>query len=340
MLPDVRSSPEALRETEGQEVPRVSVVLPTYDSARFLGKAIQSVLDQTFQDWELIVVDDGSTDNTRDVVAAFQDPRIRYVHQENRGAAAALNAGLRLARGAYVAFLGADDRWLAEKLALQVAQLDGLPSKVGMVYADLHLVNLEDGTILGRFLDGREPPRGRVLSQLVRTEGSFIHPCASLIRREVFDRVGLFDEGLRTHEDWDLWIRIATAYEVEALDIPLAVYGRRSSQLTKDIRQMYLDGVEAKLRVLHTHALRPADRRALRHYLAHHHYGYGIKSLDLGWRKEAWKAFLRSLRLRPGERKTYIHLGLPLLSPRLYRWFCTSRERLLPSKRRTERLPR
>ena len=337
---DVKSSPEALPETEGRTAPKVSVVLPTYNSAHFLGTAIQSVLGQTFQDWELIVVDDGSTDNTRDVVAAFLDPRIRYVHQENRGAPAALNAGLRLARGAYVAFLGADDRWLAQKLALQVAQLDGLPLKVAMVYADLHLVSLEDNTVLGRFLDGREPPRGRVLSQLVRTEGSFIHPCASLIRREVFDRVGLFDESLKTHEDWDLWIRIATVYEVEALDIPLAVYGRRPSQLTKDVRQMYLDGVEAKLRVLQTHTLRPSDRRALRHYLAHHHYGYGIKSLNLGWRKEAWKAFLRSLRLRPGERKTYIHLGLPLLSPRLYRWFCISRERLLSSNRRSERLPR
>jgi len=337
---DVKSSPEALPETEGRSVPKVSVVVPTYDSARFLGKAIQSVLDQTFQDWELIVVDDGSTDNTRDVMAAFQDPRIRYVHQENRGAPAALNAGIRLARGAYVAFLGADDRWLAEKLALQVAQLDSLPLNVGLVYCDLHLLDLEDDTILGRFLDGREPPRGRVLSQLVRTEGSFLHPCASLIRREVFDRVGVFDESLKTHEDWDLWVRIAAAYEVEALDHPLAVYGRRPSQLTADIQQMYLYGVEAKLRVLHTQTLRPSDRRALRHYLAHHHYGYGIKFLNLGWRKEAWKAFLRSLRLRPGERKTYIHLGLPLLSPRLYRWFCISRERLLPSNRRSERLPR
>ena len=337
---DVKSSPEALPETEGRTVPKVSVVVPTYNSARFLGKAIQSVLDQTFQDWELIVVDDGSTDNTREVVAAFQDPRIHYVHQENRGAAAALNAGIRLGRGAYVAFLGADDRWLAEKLALQVAQLDNLPLEVGLVYSDLHLLDLEDDTILGRFLGGREPPRGRVLSQLVRTEGSFLHPCASLIRREVFEKVGVFDEGLKTHEDWDLWIRIAAAYEVEALDMPLGVYGRRPSQLTKDVQQMYLDGVEAKLRVLHTYALRPADRRALRHYLAHHHYGYGIKSLSLGWRKEAWKAFLRSLRLRPGERKTYIHLGLPLLSPRLYRWFCLSRERLLPSNRKSEGLPR
>ena len=162
------------------------------------------------------------------------------------------------------------------------------------------------------------------------TEGSFLHPCASLIRREVFDRVGVFDEGLKTHEDWDLWVRVAGAYEVEALDVPLAMYGRRPSQLTKDIQWMYAYGVEAKLRVLYSPTLRPADRRALRHYLAHHHYGYGIKFLNLGRRKEAWMAFLRSLRLRPGERKTYIHLGLPLLSPRLYKWFGIFKERLLP----------
>jgi glycosyltransferase involved in cell wall biosynthesis len=318
-----------------EESPTVSVVLPTYNSAHFLGTAIESVLAQTLQDWELIVVDDGSTDDTRDVVAAF-GPRVRYVYRENGGAAAALNAGIRLARGTYVAFLGADDRWAPEKLALQVAQLDSLPSTVGVVYSDLLLVNLEDETVLGRFLGGREPPRGRVLSQLVRTEGSFLHPCASLVRREVFDNVGVFDESLKTHEDWDLWIRVAGVYEVEALDIPLATYGRHPSQLTKDIRQMYLDGVEAKMRVLRSRALRPADRRALRHYLAHHHYGYGIKALNLGWRKEAWKAFFRSLRLRPGERKTYIYLGLPLVSPRLYRWFSILKERLLPSNRRLE----
>jgi GT2 family glycosyltransferase len=89
---------------------------------------------------------------------------------------------------------------LAEKLALKVAQLDSLPLNVGLVYSDLHLLDLEDDTILGRFLGGREPPRGRVLSQLVRTEGSFLHPCASLIRREVFEKVGVFDEGLRPED--------------------------------------------------------------------------------------------------------------------------------------------
>ena len=329
---DVKSSSKVVQETHAQGFAKVSVVVPTYNSARFLGKALQSVLDQSFQDWELIVVDDGSTDNTREVVAAFQDRRIRYVYQENRGAAAALNAGVRSARGAYIAFLGADDRWMPEKLALQVAQLDSLPLNVGMVYSDLHLYSLEDETVLGPFLEGRKPPRGRVLSHLLDTDGSFIHPCSSLIRREVFDRVGLFDEGLKTHEDWDLWVRIAGVYEIEALDIPLGVYGRRPSQLTKDVQQMYLYGVEAKLRLLRSGTLRPADRRALRHYLAHHHYGYGIKFLSLGRRKEAWEAFFRSLRLRPGERKTYIHLGLPLLSPRLYRWFCILRERLLPSR--------
>jgi glycosyltransferase involved in cell wall biosynthesis len=269
-------------------------------------------------------------------MAAFEDARIHYAHQENRGAPAARNAALKLARGEYVAFLDADDRWTPAKLALQVAQLDSLPSTVGLIYGDLLRLNLEDETVLGRFLGGREPPRGRVLSQLVQTEGSFLHPCSSLVRREVFDKVGVFDESLKTHEDWDLWVRIASAYEVEALDVPLGVYGSRPSQLTRDIRQMYLDGVAAKMKVLRSNILGPADRRALRHYLAHHHYGYGIKALNLGWRKEAWRAFLKSVRLRPGERKTYIHLGLPLLSQRLYRWSSKLRERLLPSNRRAK----
>jgi glycosyltransferase involved in cell wall biosynthesis len=277
-------------------------------------------------------VDDGSTDDTRQVVAVFRDRCIRYVYQENRGAAAALNTGVRLARGAYVAFLGADDRWLPEKLALQVAQLDGLPPTVGLVYSDYEVFDPEDGTRFGRFPGVQGLPRGKILSHLLRPGSFFIHPCATLIRREVFDRVGLFDEGLKAHEDWDLWVRIAAVYEAETLDVTLTLYGDHPNQLTKDIERMYRQGVAVKSKVLRSHTLDPEDRRSLRHYLAAHHCSYGIKLLGLGRRKEAWKAFVSSLRLRPAKREAYIHLGLPLLSPRLYGWLRMLKQRLLPSR--------
>ena len=310
----------------------MSVIIPTHNSRRFLEDAIHSVLEQTFQDWELILVDDGSTDDTGEMAAELADPRIRYVYQHNRGSPAARNTGLKLARGEYIAFLDADDLWLPDKLEKQVAYLDSLPSTVGLVYSNYEMWNPESRARLGPFPGVHGRPRGRVLSHLLRPGSFFIHPCASLIRREVFDTVGLFDESLRTFEDWELWVRIAAAYEIEAQDAVLTLYGQHPNQQTKDVEQMYLYGVEAKLKVLRSHILGPEDRRSLRRYLARHHCSYGVELLGIGKRGEAWKAFLRSLRLQPGARETYIHLGLPLLSPRLYRWFCVFKERLVPRR--------
>ncbi len=315
--------------------PKVSVFIPTYNYGHFLGEAMQSVLDQTFQDWELIIVDDGSTDNTAEVVASFKDPRIRYVYQQNRGNPAARNTALKLARGEYIACLDADDVWFPEKLEKQVAQLDGLPPTVGLVYSDLYLFNDEDGTIIRRFLQGRCPPRGRVLTQLLPEESAFIHDTVALIRREVFDRVGFYDEGLLRYQDWEMWVRIANAYDVEALDEPLGRSRRHSNNAIKGLEEMRRYGHAAKWKVMTSYPLSRQERRALRYNLAYDEYTYGIDLLRLGRRGEAWKAFLRAVQLRPGERKTYIHLGLPLLSRRLYNLLCKSysvvRDRLSPS---------
>jgi glycosyltransferase involved in cell wall biosynthesis len=298
--------------------PKVTVIIPSYNYGHFVGEAIQSVLDQSLQEWELIVVDDGSTDNTREVVAAFADPRIHYVYQQNRGNPAARNAALRLARGQYVAFLDADDVWFPEKLERQVAQLDSLPPTVGLLYSDVYLFNNEDGAIIRRFMQGRRPPQGRILRELLDTEGWFISDTGSLIRREVFQRVGLYDESLWWYEDWEMWVRIAAAYEVVAMDEPVARCRRHSANLSKAPEGMFHHGQAARRKVMASYPLSREERRALEHNLAHHEYLYGIDQLLLGKRREAWAAFRRSLRLRPGERKTYIHLGLPLLSPRLY----------------------
>ena len=116
-------------------MPKVSVVIPTHNRAGFLQAAIQSVLNQTFQDFEIIVVDDASEDQTTEIVRSFSDPRIRYMrHESNKGQGASRNDGIRQASGEYIALLDDDDEWLPEKLAKQVALLDSSPSQVGMIY--------------------------------------------------------------------------------------------------------------------------------------------------------------------------------------------------------------
>ena len=129
-------------------MPVVSAIIPTYNFGRFLGEAIQSVLDQTFTDFELIVVDDGSTDDTREVVGSFNDSRIRYIYQENRGLPAARNTGIKASRGEYIAFLDSDDIWLTQNLELKVKSLDSHPD-AGLVCSDGYNFDDATGAIIG-----------------------------------------------------------------------------------------------------------------------------------------------------------------------------------------------
>ena len=118
--------------------PTVSIIIPTYNRSRLIARAVKNVLNQTYQDFELIIVDDGSTDGTREVVAGFSDERIRYVqHDKNRGEAAARNTGIKVARGEYIASHDSDDEWLHEKLAKQIRAFENCSPEIGVVYTAL-----------------------------------------------------------------------------------------------------------------------------------------------------------------------------------------------------------
>lgn len=126
------------------EKPTVSVILPTYNRAHLVGRAIQSVLDQMYQDFEIIVVDDGSGDNTEEIINGFTDTRIRYVkHQKNKGGSAARNTGIKLAKGKYIAFQDSDDEWLPDKLEKQMKAFKKASDEVGVVYTGFH--RIKDG---------------------------------------------------------------------------------------------------------------------------------------------------------------------------------------------------
>src|SRR5688572_4229057 len=184
--------------------PKVSVIIASYNYGRFVGQAIRSVLDQTWRDREVIVVDDGSTDDTAAVVRTFGDS-VRAIHQANRGLSGARNTGLRAASGQYVACLDSDDLWLPDKLARQVAVLDARPD-VGLVYADAVYFDDASGTSLGRHGERYRHADGHVTADLI-TRGNFIPSPTPLFRRAAVDVVGDFDETLRHSEDWDMWIR-------------------------------------------------------------------------------------------------------------------------------------
>jgi glycosyltransferase involved in cell wall biosynthesis len=222
-------------------MPEISVIIPTYNMANFIQEAIQSVLDQTFSDFEIVVVDDGGTDNTVDVVKAFKDPRIRYIYQENHGVSSARNSGIRASSGEFIAFLDSDDAWLPRSLEIKKELLDVHPD-AALICSDIYLVNVSAGKAVSRFwhdiLFYSSKSVARAAKQPVIeliTRGCFIVPTTTVVRRSVFARVGYFDESLRTWEDWDMFVRIARSFPVLTIDLPLARKRLHTSELTGNL---------------------------------------------------------------------------------------------------------
>jgi len=203
--------------------PAISVVIPTYNRAGLIGRSIQSVLDQTYRDFELIVVDDGSTDDTSSVVAAFRDPRINYVRlRRNRGAGAARNAGIRMARGKFLAFQDSDDEWLPTKLAKQMLIFEQASANLGVVYSDKQRV-LTDGTIT--YHASPTVVRGRLVDPATQFYQVYrVGIQSAVMKRESLDVAGYFNEDMPALEDLELFIRLSKRCDFYHIREPLVKY--------------------------------------------------------------------------------------------------------------------
>ncbi len=206
----------------------ISIIIPTYNRVGRLTAAIESVLEQTDECWELIVVDDGSTDDSERVVGGFKDPRICYIKQENKGVSAARNAGIRNAHGMLIAFLDSDDRWDPRKLEVQLGYLESHP--------DIHICQTEEMWIRnGRRVNPMKKhakPSGWIFTSCLPL--CVVSPSAVMLRREVFDTVGLFDEALPACEDYDFWLRASLHYEIITLPDALTIkVGGHDDQLSR-----------------------------------------------------------------------------------------------------------
>jgi glycosyltransferase involved in cell wall biosynthesis len=215
--------------------PVVSVVIPSYNSACFVCEAVESVLGQTYRDLDIIVVDDGSNDETAEVLDRFRG-RIRYVFQPNQGLSAARNRGIREASGELIAFLDADDVWLPEKLEKQLACLAANP-RAALVHSDVIFWDQEPGD-KHRKENGRSEFDGPCYERFL--VNSRVLPSATVIRRECLAKVGLFDESLRRVEDYDLWFRLARHYELAYVDEALLLYRIHPSSLSRNHLAMRL----------------------------------------------------------------------------------------------------
>lgn len=282
--------------------PRVSVVIPTYNREKLIPKAIDSVIAQTYQNVEIVVVDDGSSDHTLDVIKAY-DRDILYVFQENRGIAGARNTGMQKCSGDYIAFLDSDDYWKPEKLARQMRLFHEHP-EYGLVASQCASVEAD-----GSFREKNRPgTSGWILQSLFRK--NFIRTSSAVITRRCMEKVGLFDATLREGEEYDYWLRIAAVFPIGFINESLAVYVDNPKGASTDS----LAGRLHRLRILEKDYLKQKIPPAMYkrriadtcHYIGRHY-------LERGNRQEGLAFLKRAQRLSPLYLKNLFHLACGML---------------------------
>jgi len=208
--------------------PKVSVVIPCHNHGDYLRSALESVLAQNYSNLEILVVDDGSSDHTRQVVAEF--PHVNYIRQCHSGCSVARNNGIKRSDGDLIAFLDADDLWLPGKLHAQVKHLMKNPD-YGLVYSPIRVLNNSSGVVKWR---PKLYARHATLEKLLVS--NTISTSTVLVRRSCFEKVGLFDPDLGEFQDWEMWLRIASFFNVGVVRKSLAVYRQYRSPLERNVR--------------------------------------------------------------------------------------------------------
>ena len=302
----------------GPATPAVSVVIPAYNAARVLGEALRSVFAQTFRDFEVLVIDDGSTDGTAGVAAHYGD-RVRLLRQANAGPGAARNAGVAASRAPLIAFLDADDVWLPDKLALQARYFAAYP-ETGL----LHTATVAAGnTRASAAPAGMHPPAppSSVFCDLFHTDYD-INTLTVMVRRDVVVEAGGFDERREVHvEDWDLWLRIAAAHKVGYLSEPTAVR-RPGGGMSSDVEKTFRGQAEVIRKITPLCAAacprhREAPGACLRRRWYRFHWELGYARRREGRAAAARRAFLDAIRERPLAAGAWTQLAASVAGPRL-----------------------
>jgi glycosyltransferase involved in cell wall biosynthesis len=292
-------------------MPAVSVVIPTYNMAGWVTDAVQSALAQTFRDVEVIVVDDGSTDNTEEALAPWRD-RIRYIRQDNGGQSVATNTGVLAARAPYVALLDADDLWLPEKLERQLPPLMA-DAEIGLSCTDFSIQSPTGAIVPSFFQSGKGYTDGHAFDDML--DHCWVACPTAIIPRRIFDSVGFFYPGLNVGQDFHLWLRIAHKWKVTALPEVLCKVRQRPDGY-RPFERSYRSAIRTRESLLGAIPELSAPRqRVVRHQIAELAYRLGQRRIFEGRVREAREVAREALNWNPSSVRAAAMLGLSYCPP-------------------------
>ncbi|MEE8380892.1 MAG: glycosyltransferase [Thermodesulfobacteriota bacterium] len=274
-------------------MPKVSVIIPTYNRAHVLREAIDSVLSQKYSDLELLVVDDGSTDHTKEVVSSYTS-KLNYIYQEHKGVSAARNRGIKHTKGDYLAFLDSDDLWLPDKLSTQMRFMEDHP--------EIHICYTEERWIR-RGVRVNPMKKHRKYSGMIFEHClplCIVSPSSVLIARSLLEEIGVFDEELKVCEDYDLWLRISARYPIYLLDTPLIIKrGGHDDQLSKAMNGQDRFRIKALVKLLESDSLSPHQRELAGGELKRKCEIYGKGCIKRGKKEEGEEILALAGRYKP-----------------------------------------
>jgi len=291
-------------------MPIVSIIVPTYNRSNLVVRAIKSVLAQSFADFEVIVVDDASTDDTQQRIAELKDPRIKIIrHEKNKGAPAARNSGIKASQGEYIGFLDDDDEWLPDKLEKQLQLFETSGNEAGLIYSGFYFVSDRNNRILSNITPNK---KGNLYSDLLRR--NILGSPTPLIKRYCFDKVGLFDETLPSCQDWDMWIRISKFYKFDFVSDALSKVYVHGKQISLDLNAK----IEAREKLIDKYLNDLARTPTALSYLLKR---LGVLHCISGNSKKGLKYFISSLKLLPFQRDCYMHIIFSIFATKRHRQF-------------------